>query len=113
MGIPVAEGLAAFEPIYNKITGLTVEDHNIIPKARSIRIPTFFVQVRDDMNSRWTDVQEMFDKTPVEDKKIFYIEDTPWRFKGYQYFSENPEQMIDWFDTHTKAASDTRRAEAP
>ena len=100
MQIPVEEGVAAFEPIYNGITGLLVEDHNIIPKAKNINIPTFFVQVRDDMNSRWTDVQEMYDIAPVTDKKIYYIEDTPWRFKGYTYFSEHPEQMIEWFDSH-------------
>ena len=102
MGIPAEEGVAAFEPIYNNITGLKVADHNIIPKAKHINVPTFFLQVREDMNSRWTDVQEMFDHTPVEDKKIQYIEDTPWRFKGYTYFSEHPESMVAWFDAHMK-----------
>ena len=103
MQIPADEGVAAFEPIYTGITGLTVEDHNIIPKARGITVPTFFVQVRDDMNSRWQDVQEMHDLAPVE-KKIFYIEGTPWRFQGYCYFSDHPEQMIDWFDAHSGGA---------
>lgn len=100
MGIEPAEGVAAFEPIYNAITGLTVDDHDIIPKAKAIRMPIFYLQVRDDMNSRWQDVQEMFDLTPVEDKKIFYVEGTPWRFKGYTYFSEHPQQMVEWFDGH-------------
>lgn len=100
MGIDTKEGVEAFEPIYEGITGLKVGDHNIIPKAAHIRIPTFYLQVRNDMNSRWTDVQEMYDKTPVEDKKIFYVEETPWRFHGYTYFSEHPEQMLEWFDAH-------------
>ena len=100
MQIPVEEGVEAFDPIYNGLTGLHVVDHNIIPKAKHIRIPTFYFQVRNDMNSRWTDVQEMYELTPIEDKKIEYLEDTPWRFKGYTYFSEYPEQMIDWFDSH-------------
>lgn len=102
MGIVPDEAVEAFEPIYNNLTGLTVEDHNIIPKVKHINLPTFFLQVRNDMNSRWTDVQEMYDNTPMEDKKIHYIEDTPWRFKGYTYFSEHPEAMIDWFDQHMK-----------
>ena len=102
LGIPADEAIKAFESLYHNLTGLTVNDHNIIPKARHINVPTFFLQVRDDMNSRWTDVQEMFDQTPVEDKKIQYVEDTPWRFKGYTYFSEHPEAMIDWFDQHHK-----------
>ena len=102
MQIPVEEGIETFEPIYNGLTGLHVADHNIIPKATHINIPTFFLQVRNDMNSRWTDVQEMYDKAPIADKKIHYIEETPWRFKGYTFFSEQPEQMIEWFDTHMK-----------
>lgn len=101
MQIPVDEGVEAFEPIYNGITGLHVADHNIIPKAANVNIPIFYFQVRDDMNSRWQDVQEMYELTPVEDKKIEYLEGTPWRFKGYSYFSENPEAMIDWFDAHS------------
>ncbi len=100
MQIPPEEGVAAFDPIYNGITGLHVEDHNIIPQAKHINVPTFFVQVRDDMNSRWTDVQEMYDLAPVADKKIHYIEGTPWRFKGYTFFSEQPEMMVAWFDAH-------------
>ena len=100
MQIPVEEGVAAFEPIYNGFTGLHIADHNIIPKAASVTIPIFYFQVRDDMNSRWTDVQEMYELTPVEDKKIEYLEGTPWRFQGYKYSSEHPEQMIEWYDTH-------------
>ncbi|KMW59066.1 hypothetical protein AIOL_004047 [Candidatus Rhodobacter oscarellae] len=101
MEIDAQEGVAAFEPIYTALTGLKVDDHNIIPKAEKIAIPIFYVQVRDDMNSRWQDVQEMFDRTPVEDKKIYYIEDTPWRFKGYQFFSDHPEQMLEWYNAHS------------
>ena len=67
MQIPVEEGVEAFEPLYNAITGLHVADHNITPKATSICVPTFFFQVRDDMNSRWTDVQEMYELAPVEE----------------------------------------------
>lgn len=100
MGIAADEGVEAFEPIYNRITGLTVDDHNITPNAANINVPTFFVQVRDDMNSRWQDVQEMYDLCPVTDKKIYFIEGTPWRFKGYSYFSEDPRQMIDWYASH-------------
>lgn len=102
MGIEPKDALEDFEPIYNSITGLTVEDHNIIPKFKNVHIPTFFFQVRDDSNSRWTDVQEMYDLTPVEDKKILYMEGTPLRFKGYNYFSDNPQEMIEWFDAHMK-----------
>ncbi|MEL6989619.1 MAG: alpha/beta hydrolase, partial [Bacteroidota bacterium] len=88
--------------IYTKITGITVSYHNIIPKFANVQIPTFFFQVRDDSNSKWTDVQEMYELVPNEDKKIDYLEGTPWRFKGYNHFSEHPEEMIEWFDDHMK-----------
>ncbi|NRB01708.1 MAG: alpha/beta hydrolase [Rhodobacteraceae bacterium] len=101
MGIDAEDGVAAFEPIYTEITGLNVENHNIIPKAAAITVPTFFVQVRDDMNSRWEDVQAMYELAPSADKKIYYIENTPWRFKGYQHFSDEPEQMLAWFKAHS------------
>ena len=101
MQIPEEEGIAAFEGIYNSISGLHIADHNIIPKAANINTPVYFFQVRDDTNSRWTDVQEMHDLVPVEDKKIEYLEGTPWRFAGYNYFSEHPESMVEWFDSHS------------
>ena len=101
-GIPVEAGVSAFEPIYNKITGLTIEDHDVTKKISSIRIPTFYLQVRNDLNSRASDVQWMYDNTPVEDKKIAWVEDTPWRFHGYTYFSEHPEQMVEWYNAHMK-----------
>ncbi|MEM8859583.1 MAG: alpha/beta hydrolase [Chloroflexota bacterium] len=100
MQIPIEEGHDAFEEIYNGLSGLHVADHDIIPKAKNVNIPIFYFQVRDDMNSNWKDVQEMYDITPVEDKKIVYLEGTPWRFEGYKYFSEHPEKMVEWFDAH-------------
>lgn len=101
MQIAADEGVEAFDQIYNGITGLHVTDHDIIPKAANVRIPIFYLQVRNDMNSRWTDVQEMYDITPVDDKKIVYVEDTPWRFRGYTYFSEHPDEMVEWFNAHS------------
>ncbi|MEL7179507.1 MAG: alpha/beta fold hydrolase [Pseudomonadota bacterium] len=100
MGIDPEEAVTAFEPIYNSIAHLTVDDHNIIPKAAALSVPTFFVQVRDDMNSRWQDVQEMFELCQVADKKIHFIEGTPWRFQGYQHFSDNPAEMVQWYNDH-------------
>jgi hypothetical protein len=43
----------------------------------------------------------MYDITPVDDKKIVYVEDTPWRFRGYTYFSEHPDEMVEWFNAHS------------
>ncbi len=102
LSIDPEEGVKIFEPIYNEMSGLHVEDHDIMKYIQYVRIPTFYLQVRNDMNSRAADVQWMYDNTKVEDKKIYFIEDTPWRFRGYQYFSDHPQQMIDWYNYFMK-----------
>ena len=100
MGVDEAQGIAAFGEIYTDMTGLKVEDHDMRGQMGGVKIPTLMVQVRNDMNSRASDIQEMYDKVEVEDKDIIWIEDTEWRFKGYQYFSDHPEEMVAWYDKH-------------
>lgn len=100
MGVDEAQGIAAFDKIYNEMTGLNVNDHDMRGQMGGVKIPTLMVQVRNDMNSRASDIQEMYDKIAVEDKDMIWIEDTEWRFKGYQYFSDQPAEMIAWYDAH-------------
>jgi hypothetical protein len=47
-----------------------------------------------------SDVQTIYDNIPAKDKKLFWIEGTPRRFDGYNYFSEKPELMLEWFNAH-------------
>ena len=101
LGIDVEEGLKTFAPIYQKMTGFRVEDHDMRSCVKSVMVPTFMLQVRNDMSSRAADIQYMYDNLPVEDKKLVWVEETPWRFHGYTYFSEQPEEMIKWYDSHT------------
>ena len=100
MNIDVEEGSKAFETIYTTMSSLRVDDHDMKRNIPHVKLPTFLVQVRDDASSSADDIQWMFDNLPVEDKKIYFIEDTPWRFHGYTYFSDHPQQIIDWFDAH-------------
>jgi pimeloyl-ACP methyl ester carboxylesterase len=101
MGIDVAAGIAEFAPINKQLTGLTFADHDMRPLIKHVKMPTLVLQVRQDMVSRASDVQEMFDMLDVEHKDLIWVEDTPWRFHGYTYFSEHPEKMIAWYDAHT------------
>lgn len=102
MGIDVEAGIKKFAPINEDLTGLTFEDHNMRPLIQHVKIPTLMLQVRQDLVSRESDIQELFDKLEVDDKGLIWIEDTPWRFHGYTYFSDHPEQMIDWHDKYMK-----------
>ena len=46
------------------------------------------------------DVQAVYDNIPVDDKKLFWIEGTTVRTEAYRYFSNDPVQVIEWFDSH-------------
>lgn len=100
MGVDVQEGIAEFAPINKELTGLTFEDHNMRPFIKHVKIPTLMLQVRQDMVSRESDIQELYDNLEVTDKDIIWVEDTPWRFHGYTYFSEHPEQMVQWYNAY-------------
>lgn len=100
MGVEVEAGIREFAPINEALTGLSFEDHNMRPLMQYVKLPTLVLQVRQDMVSRESDVQEMYDMLDVEDKDIMWVEDTPWRFHGYTYFSEHPERMVQWYNDH-------------
>ena len=102
MGIDLEKGLKEFAPINKELTGLTFEDHNMRPLIKHVKIPTLMLQVRQDMVSRESDIQELFEMLEVEDKDLIWVEDTPWRFHGYTYFSDHPEKMIEWYDAHMR-----------
>ena len=65
--------------------------------AKSVRVPTFLYQVRDDLLTNPGDVQAIFDNIPIADKKLQWIEGTTARFDGYLEFQRRPQPMLDWF----------------
>jgi pimeloyl-ACP methyl ester carboxylesterase len=93
-------GERVFEETYREIAGFSVSDTDPAEDAKSVQVPTFVIQVREDAMTYPSDVQTIFDSIPVKDKELFWIEGTTWRFHGYTYFSEHPEQMIEWYDSH-------------
>lgn len=72
-----------------------------IGAAKSVTVPTFLYQVHDDLLTRPSDVQAMFDNIPVE-KKLVWIHGTTARWNGYLHFQREPEQMLEWFDTYMR-----------
>ena len=72
------------------------------PYAPNVKIPTFIIQVKDDAWTKPEDVQKTYDLIPGSEKKLFWVEGTTKRFDGYNYFGENPEQMVDWFDKYMR-----------
>lgn len=79
-----------------------MDDMAIIPRMGNVRTPTFLYQVRDDVLTTPDDVQSIYDAIPIEEKKLVWIENTTSRWKGYTYFQEHPEEMLEWFAKYMK-----------
>ena len=83
-------------------TSFTLNDMSPVHAATSVMVPTFLYQVRDDVLTRPSDVQAIYDNIPVEEKKLIWIEGSTRRWDGYTYFASDPSQMLAWFDTYMK-----------
>lgn len=61
-------------------------------------MPVLMIQVKDDA---WTrnpeDGQKTFDLLSSKEKELYWIENTPYRFKdGYNDFGRNPETVLNF-----------------
>ncbi|MEM1021280.1 MAG: alpha/beta hydrolase [Sphingomonadales bacterium] len=62
-----------------------------------VSVPTRMVQARKDPFTNLGKVKAMFDGIPAE-KEMFWLETPTHRFDGYNWFADNPRDMLDWFD---------------
>lgn len=70
--------------------------------AASVKMPVLMVQVLEDA---WTrnpeDAQKTFDLLGSQEKELFWIENTPHRFKdGYNHFGRHPEKVLSFFEKY-------------
>jgi uncharacterized protein len=79
LGIPL-EYIRGLEERIRPITSFTLDQFTPVPWAKSVMVPTFLYQVRDDLYARPSDVQAMYDNIPVTDKKLFWIQGTTRRW---------------------------------
>ncbi len=96
----IANGVALFDAAYYKRTGYHLDDVWPMAYARSVTVPTLVAQVHDDFRTKPSNVQEIFDTISSQDKRLFWIEGTNERFQGYNYFSKNPQLVLEWLGTH-------------
>ncbi|OZM83926.1 S9 family peptidase [Pseudonocardia sp. MH-G8] len=86
-------------------TSLTLDAMSPVTAARSVRVPTLVYQVHDDVMTRPSDVQAIFDAVPAVDgapKELFWISDTTRRWDGYLHFQREPGRILDWIDRYTR-----------
>lgn len=81
-------------------TSFRLHQFSPIPAARSVEIPTFIYQVRDDAITHPDDVQAIFDAIPTPEKKLAWIEDSILRWDGYLHFQREPAEILAWFDRY-------------
>jgi pimeloyl-ACP methyl ester carboxylesterase len=81
-------------------TSFRLDEMSPVTVAKRAVVPTFLYQVRDDVMTRPTDVQAMFDNIPISDKELLWIEGTTKRWDGYTYFAKDPTKILAWFAKH-------------
>lgn len=55
-------------------------------------------QVRNDLATHWSDVQDVFDAIPAEDKELLWINGTTRRWDGYLHFQRHPDAILKWLE---------------
>ncbi|MET8706697.1 alpha/beta hydrolase [Streptomyces californicus] len=93
----VPGGIGLLETEIKNLTGFDLDELSPLAYAKDVTVPTLIAQVHHDSSTRPEDVQSIYDNLAAADKKLHWIEGTTRRFDGYNYFPQNPEQMIDWF----------------
>ena len=64
--------------------------------AKDIKVPTMFVQARNDPWTELSDIRGFYRDTPDNPKDFFWIENTRHRFESYSYFQTRPEKILEW-----------------
>lgn len=98
----IADGTEQFDYASRKSTGFGIDELSPIPHAHAVTVPTLVAQVHDDFLTKPSDVQTIFDSLSSKEKELFWIENITERFRGYNYFGDNPELMLCWFDKHMR-----------
>jgi len=80
-------------------TSFGLDDMSPVGPAKRVMVPTLLCQVRDDVMTRPSDVQSIFDNLPARDKQLHWIEGTTRRWDGYMYFAREPAKLLAWFGT--------------
>ena len=85
--------------VYQKLSGGYPISAPIAEAAKATVVPTRLVQARQDPNTNLDFVAELYGNMPVE-KEMYWLEEPTHRFDGYNWFSDHPRDMLDWFDAH-------------
>jgi len=72
-----------------------LEDMSPADFVKDIKVPTLYVQTRNDPWTEPSDILGFYENTSAP-KELYYLEGLSHRSHGYQYFGEHPEKMLEW-----------------
>ncbi|HEY2057960.1 MAG TPA: hypothetical protein VGH57_06265, partial [Amycolatopsis sp.] len=100
LGIPAGQ-MTELDRLIRRRTGFSLDEMSPVGPAGSVRVPTFVYQVRDDLMTRPSDVQAVFDAIPADvPKELSWIHGTTRRWDGYRHFQLYPGRILDWLARH-------------
>ncbi|HFG1972449.1 TPA: alpha/beta hydrolase family protein [Vibrio cholerae] len=78
-----------------QLAGFSLSEMSPYPYLKDIKVPVLYSQVRQDVITDPADLEYIVENTPTE-KKMLWIEGELNRFDGYNYYGENPAEMLHW-----------------
>ena len=75
--------------------GYPIEAESPKDYVKDLKVPTLYVQARNDPWTELSDIEGFFRDTP-EPKEFFWIENTKHRFESYAYFGDHPAKLLEW-----------------
>ena len=96
--IPIFGGGATVDDVdvaMQQLAGFSLNEMSPYAYLKDIKVPVLYSQVRQDVITDPADLEYIVEHTPTE-KKMVWIEGELNRFDGYNYFGDNPAEMLDW-----------------
>lgn len=98
----VGDYMEAMDFEQKRLSGFTNSEMTPHLFAADVNVPTFIVQVHEDLWTTPEDGEKTFELLGSKEKEFFWIEGTKRRFDGYNYFGQNPERMLAWFNKYMR-----------
>ncbi|WP_225997463.1 alpha/beta hydrolase family protein [Myceligenerans pegani] len=98
LGIPAR--IADLEREMQLAVSYRFDEMTPVPWAKSVTLPTYLYQVREDLMTYPEDVQAMYDNIPCADKELHWIDGTTARWDGYLDFQRDPDPKLAFLARH-------------
>ncbi len=93
------EVIDALKTVYTE-KGVDMEKQNPLLFVNKITIPTLMLQ---NLNDPWGNIEhskEIYEKIGTTEKEMIWLDEEAHRFLAYNWFNDNPEKLIAFFDKH-------------